>query len=183
MKSYLITDPKYYGNSILEFKEMLISVLKKNRVDIVCFRDKESNNYRELAGVFVDVCKSFEIETILLNENYLLAKELNATGVHLTSKQFDKIQEAKSLGLHVMISCHTFSQIEKARDKHIHAITYSPIFKTPNKGEPKGISKLKEATILYDMDIYALGGIISKDEIYKIKETKAIGFASIRYFL
>lgn len=183
MKKYLITDPLYYGNSVFEFKEKLISVLEKNSVDMACFRDKESANYKELASIFVQVCKEFNIKNILLNEHYTLAKELKATGVHLTSLQFDKIKEAKALGLYVIISCHKFNQIEKAREKHVHAITYSPIFETPNKGEPKGISKLKEACNLYDMDIYALGGIISKNQIKIIQETKAIGFASIRYFI
>lgn len=184
LKKYLITDPKHYSNNSDLFRKNLIKVLKNNEVDIVCFRDKESKNYEELAKIFVEVCKDFNIEKILLNSNYKLAKELGANGVHLTSNQFEKIKEAKRLGLYVIISCHTFSEIEKAQNAYVNAVTFSPIFDTPNKGEPKGITSLKEAISLYeDMDIIALGGIVKKEQIELISKTKAYGFASIRYFI
>lgn len=184
LKKYLITDPKHYSNNSDLFRKNLIKVLKNNEVDIVCFRDKESKNYEELAKIFVEVCKDFNIEKILLNSNYKLAKELGANGVHLTSNQFEKIKEAKRLGLYVIISCHTFSEIEKAQNAYVNAVTFSPIFDTPNKGEPKGITSLKEAISLYeDMDIIALGGIVKEEQIELISKTKAYGFASIRYFI
>ena len=62
-------------------------------------------------------------------------------------------------------------------------VTYSPIFFSPNKGEPKGLEKLKEAVDTFDIDIIALGGIIDEKHIEQIKETNAKGFASIRYFV
>ena len=184
LKKYLITDPKYYSNNSDLFRKNLTRVLKNNEVDIVCFRDKESENFEELAKIFVEICKDFNIEKILLNSNYELAKNLGANGVHLTSNQFEKIKEAKRLGLYVIISCHTFSEIEKAQNAYVNAVTFSPIFDTPNKGEPKGITSLKEAISLYeDMDIIALGGIVKEEQIELISKTKAYGFASIRYFI
>jgi thiamine-phosphate pyrophosphorylase len=184
LKKYLITDPKYYSNNEELFKKNLKRVLKNNLVDIACFRDKESNNFNSLAKIFIDVCKEFKIKEILLNGNYNLAKELGATGVHLTSLQFDEIKEAKKLNLYVIISCHTFNDIEKALNSYCNAITFSPIFDTPNKGEPKGITSLKEAINLYeDIDIIALGGIVREEQVEQISKTKAYGFASIRYFI
>lgn len=184
LKKYLITDPKYYSNNSDLFKKNLSRVLKKNEVDIACFRDKESKNYEELAKVFIDVCKEYEIKKILLNTNYELAKNLGANGVHLTSSQFSEIKQAKNLDLFVIISCHTFSDIEKAQNSYANAVTFSPIFNTPNKGEPKGITSLKEAISLYeDIDIIALGGIVKDEQIELISKTKAYGFASIRYFI
>ncbi len=181
--SYLITDPKYYSNDQTLFEKNLRKALDKNRVNIACFRDKESKNFKDLATVFVRVCKELKIEKILINQDYKLAKKLGATGVHLTSKQFDKIKKAKELDLYVVISCHHYKDIEKAQKFHTNAVTYSPIFKTPNKGEPKGIMNLSEAIRVYeDLDIIALGGIINKNQIEQISKTKAFGFASIRYF-
>ncbi|MDZ7817843.1 MAG: thiamine phosphate synthase [Aliarcobacter sp.] len=131
-----------------------------------------------------NVCKEFKIKEILINSNYNLAKELGATGVHLTSLQFDEIKEAKKLNLYVIISCHTFSDIEKALNSYCNAVTFSPIFDTPNKGEPKGITTLKEAISLYeDIDIFALGGIVNQEQVEQVSKTKACGFASIRYFI
>lgn len=184
LKKYLITDPKHYSNNSDLFRKNLTRVLKNNEIDMICFRDKESENFEELAKIFVDTCKDFNIEKILLNSNYELAKNLGANGVHLTSNQFEEIKEAKRLGLYVIISCHTFSEIEKAQNAYVNAVTFSPIFDTPNKGEPKGITSLKEAINLYeDMDIIALGGIVKDEQIELISKTKAYGFASIRYFI
>ena len=184
MIKYLITDPKYYTNDEKKFEEILINVLDKQQIEIACFRDKESSNFEELAKVFIKICKEKNIKEILLNGNYLLAYELNATGVHLTSTQFDDILKAKELGLYVIISCHTFEDIQKAIDYKADAVTYSPIFETPNKGTPKGIEVLKEAIDKYNnINIIALGGIINEKQIEQISKTKAYGIASIRYFV
>lgn len=150
---------------------------------MACFRDKESENYEELATVFVQTCKAFNVKKILLNERYELAKKVGATGVHLTSKQFDKIKDAKKDALFVVISCHNLNDIKKAQNAHTNAVTFSPIFETPNKGEAKGLEVLEEAVELYDIDIIALGGILSLEQIDQIKLTKASGYASIRYFI
>ncbi len=182
--SYLITDPEYYSNDPILFEKKLKENLNSKKIDIACFRDKTSTNFEELAKIFVKTCKEFNIDRILINTDYKLAKELDATGVHLNSAQFDKIKQAKELDLYVIISCHNYSDIENAQKLHVNAISYSPIFETPNKGEPKGISKLREAIRSYeDLDIIALGGIINKEQIKKISNTKAYGFASIRYFI
>lgn len=182
LKQYLITDPQYYSNDVELFKEKLKKVLKNKKVDIACFRDKESSNYEELAKVFVKVCKKHNVEKILLNENIKLAKKLHC-GIHLTSQQFDKIRVAKEHDMYVVISCHNIEHIEKAQKMFVNAITYSPIFATPNKGTPKGLGNLKKILSIYDMNIIALGGIIEESQVEAVSKTKAYGFASIRYFL
>ena len=184
LKSYLITDPKYYSNDIKIFREYLTKVLEKNKIDMICFRDKESKNFEELAIVFVEVCKSFNIKKILINSDFKLAKKLEVNGVHLNSTQFDEIKKAKSLDLFVIISCHNIEDIQKAQRVNADAITYSPIFETPNKGKPLGIDKFKEIAALYkDIRIIALGGIIENIQVKQIAKTKAYAFASIRYFI
>ena len=86
--------------------------------------------------------------------------------------------------MYTIISCHNYKDIEEALKYHINAVTYSPIFETPNKGEPKGLSKLRETIQVFeDLDIIALGGIINDKQIEQIKKTDAFGFASIRYFI
>lgn len=91
---YLITDPQYYTNDKNTFKEKLEDILTNKRVDMACFRDKESANYEELANIFINTCKKFNIKQIILNRNLELAINLNC-GIHLTSQQFDKIKIAK----------------------------------------------------------------------------------------
>lgn len=184
MIRYLITDPEYYTNDKKEFEKVLRTILNKHHINIACFRDKKSLNYKELAETFVKICKEKNIKQILINGNLSLAKKLNGTGVHLTSTQFDEIQKAKDLGLYTIISCHNKQDLEYAKKQKVDAVTYSPIFQTPNKGEPKGIETLKEIVDLYkDLNIIALGGIINENQIEEIKKTNAYGFASIRYFI
>ncbi len=182
--SYLITDPKYYTNNPLEFEKKLKSILKVKKIDFACFRDKESKNFEEIASIFIKVCKEFNIKKILINSDYALAKKLGADGVHLTSQQFNNIKEAKDLDLYVIISCHNIKEIENAQKAHVNAVTYSPVFEVENKAEAKGIAKLRDVIRIYeDLDVIALGGIVSSKEIEQILKAKAFGFASIRYFI
>jgi thiamine-phosphate pyrophosphorylase len=60
--------------------------------------------------------------------------------------------------------------------------TYSPIFETPAKGEPKGVEGLKKAMQEVDIKIFALGGIITQQHVAQLETAKPYGFASIRYF-
>ena len=183
MIQYLITDPKYYTSNPTTFKQVLTNSLNTHNIDIACFRDKHSSNFKQLASIFIEVCKEFKIKHILLNTHYKLAYDLGATGVHLTSLQYDDIKYAKKLQLFIIVSCHTKNDIQKLEDKDINMVTYSPIFNTPNKGEAKGIVHLHNIASNTTIPIIALGGIITKEHINQIKTTNSIGFASIRYFI
>ena len=173
MIRYAITDPKYYSLKYLQHLN--------NKTDYILLRDKTTNDYKSLAKEFMQASKEFSYKK-MLHQDYMLAHNLGAFGVHLTSNQFNDISKAKELGLFVVISTHSFSQIELAQKLGANAVTFSPIFKTPNKGEPKGINALKDAIKRFDIKIIALGGIVSDKEIEQVKATKAWGFASIRYF-
>ncbi len=184
LKTYLITDPQFFTNNPQTFKEKLKKVLSNHKIDIACFRDKSSKNIEELAKSFLQVCKEFKIKKILINSNIDLAKSLGFDGVHLNSTQFDKIDFAKSLNLFTIISCHNFDELEMALKFGSKFVTYSPIFDSPNKGEAKGIENLKNTIDKFPkLNIIALGGIITKEQIKQIQSTKAYGFASIRYFI
>ncbi len=125
-----------------------------------------------------------EIKVILINSNISLAIKLGFDGVHLNSQQFDKIENAKKSKLITIISCHNLEELEKAMNKNIDFVTYSPIFDTPNKGQSKGVDKLNEVIEKFpNLKIFALGGIIQNEQIKEIEKTKAYGFASIRYFI
>lgn len=179
IKSYLITDPSFYQPTVKSFSKYLQNIYQKHHVDYACFRDKQNKNIKELAYAFLKL--SSEKKT-LINGDVDLAVELGFYGVHLRSDQFDKIAEAKSKNLFTIISTHTEDEVLKAHSLGTDAVTYSPIFKTPNKGKPKGIEKLIEIVKLTDIKVFALGGIISDKEKELCKGSKAYGFASIRYF-
>jgi len=135
-----------------------------------------------MAKNFVETCKKLDSVKPFIHQNIDLAKELNAVGVHLTSTQFDEIAYAKELGLEVIISTHTHEEVLKAQGAGADAVTYSPIFASPGKGEPKGLNDLKEILCKCDIKVFALGGIVEDMQIKEVEKLGVYGFASIRYF-
>ena len=55
--SYLITDPKEYGNTNDTLKQSLIKSFSNHKIDMLCFRDKETSNIEPLAKTTLEVSK------------------------------------------------------------------------------------------------------------------------------
>jgi len=172
---YAITDPSFFNplnkRDYLRYKE----------ADFLLFRDKTTNSYNTLAKAFLENSQNLNAKR-LLHQDFLLAKSLNAYGVHLTSNQFNSIKRAKDLGLFVVVSTHSIAEAKRAKELGANAITFSPIFSTPNKGKPKGVEELKKVVKCCNIKVIALGGIVTNEHIKKIEASNAWGFASIRYF-
>jgi len=183
MKKYLITSPEYYSTDIDLFDKRLRKQLHLHMPEFVLFRDKTTLKYADLAYEFIKICKEFKNIKSYIHQDVLLAKELGADGIHLTSLQFNEIKNAKKNNLEVIISTHSLDEVLKAQNLGADYVTYSPIFKTPNKGKPKGIENLQDILNKCDIKVFALGGIIDKSHITEIKKTSVYGFASIRYFV
>ncbi len=183
MKSYLITDPSLYGSTPDALEFSLHAVFSRTLPDFVLLRDKQSDDYDALARTFVRVCRVHDVAHVLLHRDYRLAHILGADGVHLTSTQFEAIAEAKTLGLYVIISTHTHDEALRGQNLGADAITYSPIFPSPGKGEPKSLEDLKEIVAKIDIPVFALGGIVTTEQINAVEKCGACGFASIRYFV
>jgi len=181
--NYLITDPKYYSFNPIKLKKKLIFVKNRKKVDFVCFRDKTSPNFKELAINFLKISKKLKFRKIFINSDINLAYRYKFDGVHLRSDQLDLIKSAKRKKLIVIASTHNLFEIKKAIKNRADFITYSPIFFTPHKGEPKGLNILRKMISKNNIKIIALGGIVNRYQIHKIKLKKSFGFASIRYFV
>jgi len=183
VKSYLITDPSYYSSDSASLISLLTNVLSNRIPDFAVLRDKQTPDYPKLAQTFIEVCRHYSVPNVLLHGDYKLAHDLGADGVHLTSTQFEVIRDAKKLGLYVIISTHTHEEALKGEVLGADAITYSPIYVSPNKGIPKGLEDLKEIVDKIGLPIFALGGITTQEQIHAVQEAGAYGFASIRYFI
>lgn len=182
MKKYLITSREFYTDTPAIFRTILHKQFVKHLPDLALYRDKTNQNYEIQAAHFVEVCGQFETIKSFIHRDAKLAKELGASGVHLTSTQSKEIEFAKELGLEVIISTHSIDEVLEAQQKGADMVTYSPIFASPNKGEPKGIEDLERLLDMCKIKVIALGGIVTPKHIDLIKNTKAYGFASIRYF-
>ncbi len=182
MHKYLITSREFYTDTPAIFRNILHEQLQEHTPSFALYRDKSNPDYAIQAAHFVEVCSQFESVKSFIHRDADLAKKLNAVGVHLTSTQFDKIEYSKSLGLEVVVSTHTKDEVLNAQEKGADYVTYSPIFTSPNKGEPKGVEDLKELLQECSIKVFALGGIVSDEQIKEIQKIDAFGFASIRYF-
>jgi thiamine-phosphate pyrophosphorylase len=179
MIAYAITDPQTLNFNTLQSDLTRFS----SKADILVYRDKLCANYASYAKQFLFEARKCSFKKLLLHTNYILAHKLKADGVHLKSTQFEEIEKAKALGLFVVISTHTLDEALKAQKLGVNMITFSPIFSTPNKGEPKGVEALKKVVSRLSIPLIALGGIITKEQIDLCEQSGAEGFASIRYFL
>ncbi len=183
MNTYLITDVKYYGENVSLFSNKLQMTFKKYQPDFALYRDKNSDSYAEHAAEFLAACSKFPEIKGMLHGDVTLAFNLGADGVHLTSLQFNEIKSAKEQGLFTVVSCHSEEDVLKAEALGADAVTYSPIFHTPNKGEPKGLAELQRMVDKISLPIIALGGITTEQEVKAVESTGCYGFASIRYFV
>ncbi len=180
MITYAITDP-----STLDFNALECDLERfSQHASMIVYRDTKNPNYAEYARLFLASVKTYEkgFKKVLLHSDYLLAKVLNADGIHLKSTQFSEIAKAKDLGLFVLVSTHTVEEALKAEALGADMITMSPIFHTPNKGLPMGVDVLKMIVSKVQIPVIALGGILTKDQITACENAGAKGFASIRYF-
>lgn len=182
MYSYLITDPKQYSQSLPAFSQKMETVLRAHRPDFTLYRDKENSDYAQFAKVFKDLCDETSTKA-MLHGNVMLSSKLKAYGVHLTSQQFGEIKKAKELDLYTVISCHSEEEVLKAKELGADAVTFSPIFSTPDKGEPKGLAELQRMVAKISLPIIALGGITTDEQVEAVEKTGCFGFASIRYFI
>ena len=182
MKKYLITSREFYTDTPAVFRSILHEQLREYLPDYALYRDKSNPDYDIQASHFVETCNQFENIKSFIHQKIDLAHNLGAKGVHLTSKQIDLIQEAKAKNLEVIVSTHTKDEVILAQKLGADAVTYSPIFISPNKGEPKGVKDLKELLEITNIKIFALGGVVDKKQIEILEKTSVYGFASIRYF-
>jgi thiamine-phosphate pyrophosphorylase len=183
IKHYLITDPVFYTSNPTEVVQKLLHVKAKYQPDYICLRDKLTSDYASVAKAIVKAKIQDEKTKLYLHTDFKLAHELGCDGVHLPSHAFDQIEKAKALGLEVIVSTHTFKDADEAQNKGADAITFSPIFATPNKGQPLGLEKLKEINDRIRVKCFALGGIINMEQVKACEEVGVYGFASIRFFI
>lgn len=181
MKKYLITSHAYHTDNKEEFVQKLESQFLKHKPDYALFRDEQTDAYFSLAQEFVSLCKKYGVKSFL-HKDKALAKELGAFGIHLKSSQFGELIDAVVMCENVIISTHSEDEVLVAQEMGAYAVTYSPIFTTPDKGEPKGVDELARLCQKVGVRVFALGGIVTSEQIELVATAKAYGFASIRYY-
>ncbi|MDQ3799574.1 MAG: thiamine phosphate synthase, partial [Acidobacteriota bacterium] len=120
---------------------------------------------------------------ILVNDRADIALSAGADGVHLTSLSLsaETIRQNFPKDFIVGVSAHTLAEAETASRQGADFVTFSPIFHSPDKGEPKGLSELKKiCAALKPFPVLALGGV-DETNYKSTLEAGASGFAAIRF--
>jgi thiamine-phosphate pyrophosphorylase len=122
---------------------------------------------------------------VLVNDRLDIAIASGAHGVHLPSSglQPDAVRR-RFKGL-VGVSAHSCDELQSLQPAHVDYATFGPVFKTPKKlsfGPPQGTQKLRIATSLSRVPVFAIGGI-SEENAHLLKGTGIHGVACIRAVL
>lgn len=158
--TYLIT------GASAENQEMFLHRLRlslQSGVRLVQLRVKELNrlSFLALAQEAQHLC--FEYGAIfLVNTSPDQAVELNADGVHLTSKRLMALSQ-RPLASHLWVaaSCHSAAQLSHAAQIGVDFAVLGPIFATPSHSDalPLGWDQFQALVELASIPVYALGGV------------------------
>ena len=162
----------------------LIKIAAQNNISLVQIREKKlpARLVFEFASEAAEITRNTGTK-ILVNDRADIALAANADGVHLTARSLsaDAIRRAFPENFIIGVSAHTIEEAENAKKQQTNFVTFSPIFSTPNKGEPQTVEKLREVCEkLKPFPVIALGGI-DAGNFSKVLDAGASGFAAIRF--
>ena len=152
-------------NKILKtFYEDLVAVLRSNKVSFFQLRLKKTNFKHKLkiAKKAKKICKKFKVK-LLINDDPVLAKKINADGCHLGQNDMSirsarKLLKKKIIG----ITCHNSLRLAKIAIKNradylaFGAFYFSKTKKVKFKANLNLIKKLKKSS---NIPVVAIGGI------------------------
>jgi thiamine-phosphate pyrophosphorylase len=184
---YLITDGEITAQNFARRKSQTLEIIKvaaQNNISLIQIREKKLS----ARLVFELACEASEITRntgvkLLVNDRADIALAANADGVHLTSSSLscNSIRRNFPRDFIIGVSAHTIDEAEEAKKQGANFVTFSPIFPTPNKSEPKGIENLHEVCEKLKLfPIIALGGI-DAGNFAEVLSAGASGFAAIRF--
>jgi thiamine-phosphate pyrophosphorylase len=184
---YLITDGEMTAQNFSKKKSQTLKLIKiavSNKLSLIQIREKKisARFVFEFASEAARITRNTGTK-LLVNDRADIALAANADGVHLTARSLsaDTIRRAFPGNFIVGASAHTIEEAENAKRQGANFVTFSPLFLTPNKGEPQGVETLREVCEkLKPFPVIALGGIDETN--YKaVLENGASGFAAIRF--
>lgn len=134
-------------------------------VDILQMREKNrsQSELKELGRELYKICSENGVKFIV-NDDPVLAKELNADGVHLGQddlKQYSLANTRKLLGQNkiIGISTHSLQQFKEANESDADYIAFGPIFPTKTKDYFIGTEDVEEVLREAKKPIVFIGGI------------------------
>lgn len=193
MKLYAITDRTLFAG--MDALMAQVALWAKGGIDFLQIREKDlaADDLATLATAIVHAAQlSGSPMRVLLNGPFEIAASTGCDGVHLTANlPSSAIADARALMGEavaepvISVSCHTLSEIERARDHGATLAIFAPVFEKRSRTETvpgQGLEALTEACQLAaPMPVFALGGV-SIENAQDCVNAGAAGIAAIRLF-
>lgn len=184
---YLITEGKTTAlNFDAEKKRILhfIRIAVETKISLIQIREKQipARLVFEIAAEAAKIAENTDTK-ILVNDRADIALAAGADGVHLTAASLSAeiVRQNSPEKFIVGVSTHTLEKAEIAAAQAADFVTFSPIFHSPNKGEPQGIERLAVVCErLKPFPVIALGGV-AETNYREVLKAGAGGFAAIRF--
>jgi thiamine-phosphate pyrophosphorylase len=185
----LITDPRKDDAALVKIVSDACRAIPAGKLAIL-LRDKTRDDFGviDVAQRLRDITRERQQLFLVSRNHFRLAYEVGADGVHVNDPKpnGDAYREMASERVIVSMPAHTDEEVNHARKSKIDWVLVSPIFATPNKGEPRGLDAIRNAAkIKGDHDlpkIIALGGV-DPSNAQSCIEAGADGVAVIRAIL
>lgn len=183
---YLITKgeacAENFERSSAEILE-IIRVAVEEEISLIQIREKQlsERSLFELAAAAADLTRG-SATRLMVNDRADVALAAGADGVHLTARSLSArvIRETFGQDFIIGVSTHSLEAAETAGAEGADFAVFGPVFESPGKGEPRGLSKLSEVCAhLRGFPLIGLGGI-DESNYESVLEAGASGFASIR---
>ena len=180
LRLYAVTDRHWTGEQTLY--EQVRDVLMGGATCIqLREKDLDEASFYEEAKDIKELCRLFDVPFII-NDNVMLAKEIDADGVHVGQDDMACVKAREILGPDKIIgvSAHMIEEAKIAKAQGADYLGVGAIFPTSSKDDAEvlGIQRLKEMTETVDLPMVAIGGI-SYDNCLLLKDTGIDGIAVI----
>jgi len=134
-------------------------------IDMLQMREKHRHRDEllRLGSCLAGLCRTAEV-AFIVNDDPLLARELDADGVHLGQEDLlvhPILQVRRLLGTSKIIgaSTHSLAQVRQAAASDVDYIAFGPIFPTHAKDYAIGTVAVREALRIASRPLFCIGGI------------------------
>ena len=177
---YAITDSRLHEDMPLDIQ---VERAINGGATIIQLREKHMNRYvlRDNAVKVLNVCRRYGIP-LIINDDVLLAKELDADGVHVGQSDMLAVEARKILGPDkiVGVTAKTVEQAQRAMRDGADYIGSGAVFGSTTKPDAVNmdIALLKQICESVSIPVVAIGGI-NYDNIDRLIGAKISGIAVV----
>lgn len=159
---YLVMSREYaMGRPVFDIASKAIA----GGIDILQMREKNMprSELLNLGKSLTGLCREKGV-TFIVNDDPLMAKELDADGVHIGQEDIEKCPLNRVRGIVgrdkiIGISTHSLEQFEKANETDADYLSFGPIFPTKTKDYHIGTSRIKDVLRITKKPVVFIGGI------------------------